>query len=138
MRSNKFRVTWSHNVAIVGPKKRCTWIGPVEATLIGDIWWTVGDTGTNYNEFELFSHSNNCECCKISEKLCVIKEASCSFCAKFLYIQKECIHCITETQVKYKCLWTFYWGTGSVHTIGTFATQSYQTISVLVQYITTR
>lgn len=49
MRSNKFRVTWSHNVAIVGPKKRA-----LEATLIGDIWWTIGDTGTNYNEFELF------------------------------------------------------------------------------------
>lgn len=49
MRSNKFRVTWSHNVSIVGPKKRAP-----EATLIGDIWWTVGDTGTNYNEFELF------------------------------------------------------------------------------------
>lgn len=47
MRSNKFRVTWSHNVSIVGPKKRA-----LEATLIGD--WTVGDTGTNYNEFELF------------------------------------------------------------------------------------
>lgn len=51
MRSNKFRVTWSHNVSIVGPKikKRA-----LEATLIGDIWCTVGDTGTNYNEFELF------------------------------------------------------------------------------------
>lgn len=45
MRSNKFRVTWSHNVSIVGPKKRA-----LEATLIGDMWWTVGDTGANYNE----------------------------------------------------------------------------------------
>lgn len=51
MRSNKFRVTWSHTVSIVGPKKRA-----LEATLIGDIWWTVGDTctGTSYNELELF------------------------------------------------------------------------------------
>lgn len=36
-------------MSIVGPKKRA-----LEATLIGEIWWTVGDTGTNYNEFELF------------------------------------------------------------------------------------